>query len=154
MVFQGHEPYHCSSWSTMGAGGCCVEISAGILISAGNFITEITCGILYSQRQHRSMSRFMDTAYFIWVLPLTGSSMRSMGFEPALRSMRDQRSTTTAILAGQLELQFKTNFIATIPSKRLREWLKNLPLFRGMIFELHRYYTDNILASDVCSSKV
>ena len=87
-------------------------------------------------------------------MPLTGSSMRSMGFEPALRSMRDQRSTTTAILAGQLKDQFKTLFKASIPFKRLREWLKNLPLFRGMIFELHRYYTDNILASDVCSSKV
>ena len=72
-----------------------------------------------------------DNAYFIWVLPLTGSSMRSMGFEPALRSMRDQRSTTTAILAGQLNEQFKTIFKARIPFKRLREWLKNLPLFRG-----------------------
>ena len=63
-----------------------------------------------------------------YYVEINAGSTRGM---TALRSMRDQRSTTTAILAGQLNEQFKTIFKARIPFKRLREWLKNLPLFRG-----------------------
>ena len=101
--------------------------------------------------------RFRDIAYFIWVLPLTGSSMRSMGFEPALRSMRDQRSTITAILAGQLREQSK---LYLKPAYHLRGCVNLAPMhncgvqtwesivsqihWRDVATELHRGYWKNV----------
>ena len=112
----------------------------------------------YSNRQCLTLSMSpRDIAYFIWVLPLTGSSMRSMGFEPALRSMRDQRSTITAILAGQLREQSK---LYLKPAYHLRGCVNLAPMHncgvricesivsqihcRDVATELHRGYWKNV----------
>ena len=55
------------------------------------------------------MSRFMDNAYFIWVMPLASSSMHSLGFEP----------TSVEINAGSTERALASAAILASPSKTL-----------------------------------
>ena len=85
MVFQGHEP----------------SSLLALLIMAFNWSSQLK-SLIWSLIDASVLE--LDNAYFIWVLPLAISSMPSPGFEPALRSVGDQRSAIAAILDGQQKM--------------------------------------------------